>query len=77
MRHMWPHMHSSASEMSRQNKKKKDGGSHAAQVPLDKARRERVNPGGAGKLDTLVTCVSLCGGSGKLSVMKPGHLGLQ
>ncbi|KAL7398481.1 hypothetical protein ABVT39_010592 [Epinephelus coioides] len=33
--------------------------------PLDKTHSERVNAGGAAKLDTLVTCMSLCGGSGK------------
>lgn len=68
MRHMWPHMHCSSSEMSRQNK---SGGSHAAHCRWTKRTLKRVNAGGAVKLDTLVTCMSLCGCSGKLSGVMP------
>lgn len=39
--------------------------------PLDKPHSGRVDTGGAVNLDTLVTCVSLCGGSGKVSMMMP------
>lgn len=60
---------------SRQENRERRVSRCALPLPLDEAHSERVDTGGAVKLGTLVTCMSLYRGSGKFSGAMPCVLG--
>lgn len=76
MRHTSPHVHCSSS--SKCHVKTRAPGLTQRALPPEKALSERVDDAGdAVKLDTLVTCMSLCGGRWEIVSGDAWHLGLE